>query len=262
MGDDGRADEVRQDTEIELPPALALLWGRTDRPRSGPRPGLSLEAIIEAAVEVADADGLEGLSMAKVAQRLGFTTMSLYRYVSGKDVLLVLMSDRASRMPAEVIPESGDWRTRLETWTRAQLDMYQSRPWLVDIKITGPPLLPSSMDWMEHGLRAVADTPLNARSRLGVIEILTGYVRNQARFSRDLGQRDPQQHSSTGYGQALAQLVDSRTHWALVDLVGSGILDGAPDETLQEGYLDEDFDFGLKIILDGIAAMIAEHGSD
>ncbi|MEU8250481.1 TetR/AcrR family transcriptional regulator C-terminal domain-containing protein [Nonomuraea sp. NPDC048916] len=67
-----------------------LLWRGSD---TEPRPGLSLARIVRAAIEVADAEGLAGLSMRKVADRLGFTTMSLYRHVPGRDQLIDLMRD-------------------------------------------------------------------------------------------------------------------------------------------------------------------------
>ena len=82
-----------------LPPRLQLLWGLQERPRRGPKPGLSLERIVDAAIGLADAGGLAAVSMARVAAELGFTTMSLYRYVPTKDDLLELMVDAASGLP-------------------------------------------------------------------------------------------------------------------------------------------------------------------
>jgi AcrR family transcriptional regulator len=59
----------------------------------GPKPGLTIEEITGAAIELADAAGLEHLSMRRVAERLGAGTMSLYRYAAGKAELLDLMVD-------------------------------------------------------------------------------------------------------------------------------------------------------------------------
>ena len=58
-----------------LPPGLDLLWGRRGTGRRGPRRGLSIEAIVAAAIRVADSEGLDAVSMARVARELGFTTM-------------------------------------------------------------------------------------------------------------------------------------------------------------------------------------------
>ena len=59
--------------------SFGLLWGPTERPRRGPKPGLSLEAIVEAAIQIADTEGLVALTMSRVATQLGVTTMALYR---------------------------------------------------------------------------------------------------------------------------------------------------------------------------------------
>lgn len=79
----------------DLPASLEAAWGLRDRPAKGPKPGLSLERIVAAAVGVAASDGLAAVSMGRVAQELGASTMSLYRYVSAKDELYVLMQEAA-----------------------------------------------------------------------------------------------------------------------------------------------------------------------
>ena len=76
---------------VKLPAGLDLLWERLDEPAAEPKPGLSLSSIVRAAVELADAGGLDAVSMAKLAKRLGFTTMSLYRHVTSKNDVLLLM---------------------------------------------------------------------------------------------------------------------------------------------------------------------------
>ena len=80
-------------------PALALAWGLADSPRRGPRPSLTLDAIVAATVELADADGIEAVSMQRVAARVGVTTMALYRYVATKDDLVFLAVDAAAGEP-------------------------------------------------------------------------------------------------------------------------------------------------------------------
>jgi len=78
------------------PSGLERLWRRGELDRE-PRLGLSLERIVASGIELADAEGLGAVSMKRVAERLGFTTMSLYRYVTSKDDLLLLMHDTASQ---------------------------------------------------------------------------------------------------------------------------------------------------------------------
>src|SRR5512146_2779661 len=109
-----------QAAQRPLPPGLDLLWGRRERGRRGPRPGLSADAIVGAAVRLADAEGLEAVSMAKVAAELGFTTMSLYRYVASKEELLQLMWNASAAGAEELVIEGPDWRTRLRGWAGIQ----------------------------------------------------------------------------------------------------------------------------------------------
>src|SRR3984957_4776793 len=83
------------------PTALDLLWGTRDRPRRGPRPSLSLDRIVAAAISLADEEGLANLSMQRLAERLGCAKMALYRYVPGKSELVALMVDAALGDPPE-----------------------------------------------------------------------------------------------------------------------------------------------------------------
>lgn len=78
---------------------VEVLWGPGPRPTRGPKPALSLERIARAGIEAADSDGLAAISMQRVAERLGFTKMSLYRYVPGKAELIALMTDTAIGAP-------------------------------------------------------------------------------------------------------------------------------------------------------------------
>ena len=77
-------DDEQMGTEPpwELPASIAAAWGLRERPHKGPKPGLSLNRIIDAAVRLAASEGLAAVSMSRVASELGASTMSLYRYVS------------------------------------------------------------------------------------------------------------------------------------------------------------------------------------
>src|SRR5215468_10419881 len=108
---------------VPLPPGLDLLWGRRGRGKRGPRPGLSADAIVEAAIRVADAEGLEAVSMARVAHELGFTTMSLYRHVASKEELLQLMWNGSATGAEDLVIDGDGWRSRLREWAIIQRDM-------------------------------------------------------------------------------------------------------------------------------------------
>src|SRR3954447_11763378 len=107
-------------TDETVPPAMSVpasyetAWGLRERPARGPKRGLSLERIVAAAIAVADAEGLDAVSMSRVAAELGASAMSLYRYVEAKDELLALMFD-TEMGPPPLLPDG--WRPALRHWT-------------------------------------------------------------------------------------------------------------------------------------------------
>lgn len=183
--------------EPELPRGIALAWGVAATPQRGPKREMSVERIVEAAVEIADAEGLGAVSMAAVAARLGFTPMSLYRYVSAKDDLVLLMQEEATGAPSEATRTAGGWRERLEALYREQLQHYLAHPWVLEIPLSGVPATPNSAAWMDAGLSALAETPLSYEERLAVMLLVTGTARwagtvltAYARVEREQGLRD------------------------------------------------------------------------
>src|SRR5215472_12355452 len=117
--------EPNETTEsTELPPRVALAWGLRGRGSRGPKPGLSLERIVAAGIEVADADGLAAVSMARVAKQLGAGTMSLYRYVGGKGELVALMVDGAMAGPPDLGAPGETWSDGLRRWALSLRERY------------------------------------------------------------------------------------------------------------------------------------------
>lgn len=161
----------------ELPRGIALAWGVAADPQRGPKREMSVEKIVEAAVALADAEGLGAVSMAAVAARLGFTPMSLYRYVSAKDDLLLLMQEEATGLPPESHLEAGGWRERLLALYEAQILVYLRHPWMLSLPISGSPITPNSSAWLDAGLGALDGTPLTAEERIAVALAVTGHAR-------------------------------------------------------------------------------------
>src|SRR3954451_23548437 len=112
---------MSESTEPELPRGIALAWGVAANPQRGPKREMSVESIVEAAVELADAEGLGAVSMAAVAARLGYTPMSLYRYVTAKDDLILLMQEEATGLPPQQVGEAEGWRAQLVALYRAMV---------------------------------------------------------------------------------------------------------------------------------------------
>ena len=108
---------------------MELLWGRTPPASRGPAAGLSPSDVVRAAIAVADADGFAGLTMRRIAERLGRSPMSLYTYVPGKAELIDLMLDRAYGEVLAAITSEGDWRAALESRARGDWAGYERHPW-------------------------------------------------------------------------------------------------------------------------------------
>lgn len=238
---------------VRLPKNLVLLYEPRDAHRRGPRPALTLDRVVRAAIDIADADGLAGVSMSKVAESLGYTTMSLYRYVRSKEELLLLMADAANReQPPVARPES--WRAGLAEWTTAIFSTYRRHPWLLQVPMSTPPAGPAQLLWMEAGLQNLAEVAIPVGSKLQIIQLLHGYARGEAQLSTDLGSGPQDADTTAHYGDILRTVVDPATQPALAELVSSGIFDG-PTEYDEE----VDFRFGLNTILDGVAQLVESH---
>lgn len=236
----------------ELPRGIALAWGVAANPQRGPKREMSVEKIVDAAVELADAEGIGAVSMAAVASRLGFTPMSLYRYVTAKDDLLLLMQEEATGLPPESHLEADGWRGRLIALYEAQVVLYLRHPWMLSLPITGSPITPNSSAWMDAGLAALEETPLTAEERLAAALAVTGHARwcgiVQAGYTEQ----------SRGTGLTPAEV--SEREAALFDRVITAdefpALRRAIDEQVFLSSADP-FRFALERTLDGIAAYIA-----
>jgi AcrR family transcriptional regulator len=238
-----------------LPASIEAAWGVRTRPNKGPRPTLSLERIVAAAVGIAAADGLQAVSMSRVAADLGVSTMSLYRYVGAKDELLALMADLTFEAPpARRGPEEG-WRDGLSRWAWTELAVYRRNPWVLRIPISGPPVTPNAMAWLERGLDCLRDTGLEEGEKLSVMLVLTGFVRGQVMLQADIaaaqaaGAAPPDPELMASYGRLMARLTDPERFPALHAVIDAGVFD-EPDDG------DYEFRFGLERVLDGIEALI------
>src|ERR1700679_2739005 len=156
------------DPGFQLPPSIELAWGLRDAGTRGPKRGLTLERIVGAGIKVALTDGLGTLSMARIAAELGVGTMSLYRYVAAKDELLALMVDQALGAPPPGAPGE-DWPAGLRRWAVGLRAAYGRHPWSLRVPISGPPLGPNNVAWLDNALGALAETPLSEQEKLSLV---------------------------------------------------------------------------------------------
>jgi AcrR family transcriptional regulator len=201
--------------------------------------------VVQAALGLADAGGTEALTLPQVARALGCTTMSLYRHVGSKDEFLALVVDAAIGPPPDTAAATG-WRDGLRRWATSERAVYQRRPWVARMPITGPPLGPNQVGWMEAALGALRGTGLHWGEKLGMLMLVSGYVRQSALLEADLAGGEAAE-AARRYPGALARAIDRARFPETAQLLASGVLESSRTQS----YDDGDFQFGLDRILDG-----------
>jgi AcrR family transcriptional regulator len=234
---------------------VELLWGPRPQPTRGPKPALSIEHIAQAAIEVADAEGLAAVSMQRVAGELGFTKMALYRYVPGKAELIALMVDTAAGAPPRLDGGPGGWRTQLGQWATRLLAVLQRHPWLLDATV-GPRIMgPNELGWLERAVAALDGTDLDGGERMDAVLVIIGHVRTIAQQSRT-ATGPPQDNSEEQLGAVIAELL--RTHGDRYPAVTAALA-----SAVRHGSQDKALEFGLERIFDGLGVLIAQRsGTD
>lgn len=251
---------------------LELLWrarqtdqaDRADRPRRrGRKPTRTVDEIIEAATALADAEGLEAVSMSTLARRLGVATMSLYTYVPGKAELVEAMVDAALAERDLGRPDqSGDWRRHIEHYAVQTRALYRRHPWLCQVSMARPPLGPGLLAQQEYLCAVLAGIGLSARRVAMAVEAIVLFTNAVA------GREAEAQQAERATGQTRADWAASRrSFWddyfdpehypAMTALWHAGAF-GAKGSA---DALADAYEFGLRRLLDGIAAMI-EVGSE
>ncbi|QVQ52989.1 TetR/AcrR family transcriptional regulator C-terminal domain-containing protein [Spiractinospora alimapuensis] len=233
---------------------LELLWGHQQPGRRGPRPTLSRDRIVKAAVNIADTEGLEAMSMRRVAEDLGVGTASLYTYVPGKDELFALMVDgmiAMSRLPHE---HPGGWREKVTAWAREDWQDYRAHPWVIQLTSARHLAGPGTLAWMNSALSVLEDTGLTEGEMLAAVNSVDAFVRGQAREAIQVAmERDEMRDGSEGgEGRSWQEVEEEflRTHvdWnqypSMLRIV----------ETTGDADAEASFEFGLESLLDGIEA--------
>ncbi|MGW0804013.1 TetR/AcrR family transcriptional regulator C-terminal domain-containing protein [Nonomuraea sp. NPDC002799] len=241
--------------------SMALLW-RTGEPgevRPGPKPGLSVDAIVEAAIAVADGEGMAALSMRRVGERLGRTGMALYTYVPSKGELVDLMYDQAlAELPASY-DLGGGWRAAVTSWAEHTLACYLRHPWVLQVSQARPVLGPNEFAALESLVAILRETGLRPGRLRGVVALLSDFVRGAAKTVSE-SRLAP---SATG--------VSDEEWWrarsSLLEEVAPGFAgrfpgvvwvesedDGPPEDTsyLEHRVVSETFAVGLTVLLDGV----------
>jgi AcrR family transcriptional regulator len=222
-----------------------LLWGRQPLPSRGPKPAVTLPEIAEAGIRIADAEGLEAVSMQRIAGELPVTKMALYRYVPGKTELVAVMSDLAMGAPPDR-PDDLAWRTALRTWALDLYDGFTRHPWLLQSTIGRRPLGPNELTWMERGVAALTESGLTGGEQLDAILVITSHVRNIA------------QQSTTfpGHTTGLTEEDWSRSLTEILTTEADRFPHLTTAMRTAAGSENQGLEFGLQRILDGLELLI------
>ncbi|GAA4575002.1 GntR family transcriptional regulator [Planotetraspora kaengkrachanensis] len=231
---------------------------RRSRPAQAAEQELTRERIVRAAIEIADAEGLNALSMRGVAARLGVATMSTYRHVAGKDDLVVLMADAAFGDYSYEQPRPTGWRARMESTARALWTLYRRHPWLAQVDtLTRPMPLPNLLVHGEQILTALEEQGFDPTATLDLQVLLYSHVQGLAVHL----EREAQAQAATGlsedewmelHGPAMGSIAASGRYPAFARLMGA-FAEGGYDLDL-----DHIFELGLRTLLDGFARLFEE----
>jgi AcrR family transcriptional regulator len=250
-------DVMSEDSGTGLPESIELAWGLRERPGKGPKRALTLDGIVQAAVRIGAAEGMEAVSMSRVAAELGVSAMALYRYVPSKNDLLALLMDEVMGAPPPLPdPAEQGWRAAVSAFAWAMRTSLRRNPWVLRAPITGPPIMPNNVLWMEAGLRAMRGMGLDGGQRVSVLLLLSNFVRSEVTLLHDLesafrAASTSEQEVLEGYGPMLASLTDAARFPELHRLLAEGVFEEADDDP------DLEFVFGLERLLDGLEALVA-----
>lgn len=232
-------------SEPSKPDGEPVVWlrpGLASREPRAPRPSLDREAITGAAIALADADGLEAVSMRRIAAKLGAGATSLYWYVSSKEDLYELMLDEVMREIALPSKPSDDWRSDLGAIARETHAVLGRHKWTVLLGIQ-PGLGPNAQAWDRAALRALAGQRIDQTIQINILAMLFNYIFGF--IHRELAWDKLWQGVSAGEAEwaRQARAADrelGRQLFVPLDLHG-----------------EASFEFGLECLLDGVAARLA-----
>jgi AcrR family transcriptional regulator len=240
---------VTEESEERGPEERVLIWARPERATKGPAPSRSRHLIAAAAVALADAEGMEAVSIRRVAAALEIGAASMYGYIDTKDELYDLMVDWVEGEDGPPPSLSGDWRTDLTKLAHRIRTSMLRHPWMASVAAGRPNFGPNSLPWIEHGLAAMDNLAIGIDEMLIASEILQAFVRGLT--TRELAEQQALQHgglSTDERSRALAPYIDSVLSSGKYPHIGRVVRDA--DLPHVENYQDVIFTQGLERVLD------------
>lgn len=219
-------------------------------PKRGPKPSHSPAEIASAAIGIADKEGLEAVTMHRVAREVGLTTMALYRYFPGKAELMATMIDSSGEPSPRFEDSSLPWKERVRAWARSCAAIYRNHPWFLEATtIRRTPMGSNELSWMEAALEMLSDARLAPSEAYHAFLAVIGHVRAHAMFEQMKSRTASQRKWIRDLSRQLS--AEGGKYFALRAVLESG--------ALREGS-EQAFEEGLTWILEGISA--SRRGSD
>ncbi|MGW2306425.1 TetR/AcrR family transcriptional regulator [Actinomadura luteofluorescens] len=211
------------------------------RPRGGRRPKLTREAIVEAAIKLADAEGLDAVSIRRIASELGVRAMSLYTHIDAKEDLLDLMYDEVAEevLVQGTLPD--DWREAMMEIARKEREAGLRHPWMLQVAGRSMRIGPNGLRHIEQSMAAAARLTDDPEGMLAIVKTVDHYMLGFITMERQAADAAPQRVQTTPLEQSYVQL-----------LVERGELPHLKPFLETSFYRNDSFDLGLKWLLDGI----------
>jgi AcrR family transcriptional regulator len=232
---------------------MTSLWERLEQTSTVARPPLTAQKIATTAVGIADADGLEAITMRRLAAELGVAPMAAYRHVSGKDDVLELMVDIVY---AEVdVPGGLGWRETMRALANGIRALVLKHPWLT--RLSAPQMVyeltPNRLALAERALAAVCGPGVDSGTAMSIFRTITAFV--QGATSAEIGLRQLMHDRGWASGAEARTGLSAQMSW----LLNTGRYP-AFERYVREGTRKDDlhwqFETGLECVLDGIAARL------
>jgi AcrR family transcriptional regulator len=194
--------------------------------------------------------------MRRIASELGVSTMALYRYVGGKDALVLKMVDTAIGQFPPPATQPANWRDAIEAVARQQWAAYRQHLWLASaISLSRPQLLPNLLPHTDAVLRALTTFKLDNSALMYTAIALFANIRGLALAMES----EVQAEQDTG--MTADEWADQYTG-QLTTMISLENLSGFRALFEQDGFefdydLDQLFEFGLELILDGLEMKLA-----
>jgi len=237
---------------------LGLLWRRqlgTPQGSRGPKQRVSVDEVVRAAIEVADAEGLSAFSMRKVADRLGLKLMSIYTYVPGRAELIGLMIDEVTG-ELGLPPHRGDLRDRLTAVARQVWDEYHRHPWLLEVGEHRPWIGPNGSAKYEWQLAAIEGAGFTDLEMDQAVTLVAGFAASAARASVAAHRAAQQTGISDAEWWEINAPILERVMPAGEYPISARVGQAAGQEYNAISDPERSFQFGLDRIIDGLQNLL------